>query len=133
MRTLAFVFLLTAAACAGATDAGAGIKPGTWGSDGARLVTTDTGAVISINASGCYGSYGEVKHRLPNGAFSFDGTFTQLIGAYPGKIDYAAHFTGNIVGDVISMTIDVPATQQTLGPYFVTYGVVADRGFCLYP
>ena len=134
MRKLAFVFLLSgAAACAGATDSGDGAKPGTWGSASASLVTTDSGAMISIDASGCFGSFGEVKQRLPAGTFSLDGTFTMLIGAYPGHIDYPAHFTGTVVGNTASMTIAVPAIQQTLGPYAVMYGVVSGRGFCLYP
>ena len=134
MRKLAFAFLLiAAAACSDATSAGVGVRPGTWGSANASLVTTNTGATISIDASGCFGSYGEVKQRLPAGTFSLDGTFTVLMGVYPGRIDYPAQFTGTTVGNVLSMTIVVPAIQQTLGPYAVTYGVLSARMFCLYP
>ena len=68
---------------------------GTWISDSATLTITDTNAtVLLLSASGCYGSFVRVANRIVSGRFSVAGTYTQLIGTFPGKIEYDAQSSG---------------------------------------
>jgi hypothetical protein len=109
-------------------------QAGVWGSDQATLTMADTGATLRILASGgCYGSYGEFGRRLPAGAFSIAGTYTQLIGAYPGKVQYPAQFAGTFSGARISLSVTVPDLQQTFGPYQLAQGVTQQWPACAYP
>jgi hypothetical protein len=127
--------LVAAAACSrpGAPGNGSGLL-GPWGSDKASLAVTDTGAVLQILASGsCFGSYGEVSRPIATPAFDLPGTYTQLTGAYPGKVVYAAQYSGSVSGDQITLSIAVPALQQTFGPYDLTRGVSSSWTACLYP
>ena len=110
------------------------VPPGTWGSEKASLTVTTTGATLEILASGgCFGSYGEMPQPIPNGPFSIAGTYTQLIGAYPGRIQYAAQFSGVVEGNRMSIAITVPALPQILGPFQLSDGVNNVWSPCLYP
>ena len=124
-----------AAACAHPDATGnASALLGPWGSDQASLAVTDTGATLQILASGgCFGSYGQVSRPIATAAFDIPGTYTQLTGAYPGKVVYAAQYSGSVSGGQISLTISVPALQQTLGPYSLVRGVTNTWTACLYP
>src|ERR1700693_5619419 len=67
------------------------VQPGVWGSEKANLTITKDNATLEIlSFGGCFGSYSEMTQPIPKGPFSIAGTYTQLIGAYPGKIQYAA-------------------------------------------
>lgn len=81
----------------------------------------------------CFGSYGEITQPIPNGSFSIAGTYTQLTGVYPGKIQYAANYSGLVQGDRMSITITVPAPAQTIGPFPLAYGLSNTWTPCLYP
>ena len=70
---------------------------------------------------------------IPKGAFSIAGTYTQLMGAYPGKIEYAARCSGVVEGNRMSIAIAVPALQQTFGPFLLIVGVSNAWSPCLYP
>ena len=106
----------------------------TWGSDQASLSLAENKATIQILASGgCYGSYGSIDHAVLSAAFTLPGTYTQLIGAYPGSIQYAAEYTGTIAGNVMTLSISVPALQETIGPFHLTAGVTSAWSACLYP
>ena len=110
------------------------VQPGMWGSEKASLTITKDGATLEILASGgCYGSYGEMTRAIPNGPFSIAGTFTQLMGAYPGKVVYAAQLSGAVEGNRMSIAITVPALPQTFGPFALTEGVKNVWPRCLYP
>ena len=114
------------------------VQPGVWGSEQASLEITKDSATLEILSStlpagGCFGAYGEMTQPIPNGPFSIAGTYTQLIGAYPGKIQYAAQCSGVVEGNRMSITITVPALQQTLGPFLLTNGVNNAWSPCLYP
>ena len=114
------------------------VQPGVWGSESASLTITKAGATLEVlslrlPAGGCFGSYGESAQPIPNGAFSIAGTYTQLIGAYPGKIQYAAQLSGFVEGDRLSITITVSALQQAIGPFLLTNGVNNIWSPCLYP
>jgi hypothetical protein len=129
-RLAALAIAISAAACSSTSPD----QPGTWGSDQASLTIKDSSGTLRILASGgCYGSYGEFAQRLPAGAFTFPGTFTQLIGAYPGKLQYPAQFSGSVTGAKLSLTVAVPALQQSFGPFTLTHGVSEDWPACLYP
>lgn len=114
------------------------VQPGVWGSENAGLTVTKGSAALDILSStlpegGCFGSYGEMTQPIPNGAFSIAGTYTQLIGAYPGKIQYAAQYSGLVAGNTLSITITVPALEQTFGPFRLTHGVNNAWSPCMYP
>ncbi len=106
----------------------------TWGSDQANLSIAEDKATVQILASGgCYGAYGRIDHAVLSGTFTLSGTYTQLIGAYPGSIQYAAEYAGTIVGNVMTLSISVPALHETIGPFHLTAGVTSAWSACLYP
>ena len=110
------------------------VPPGTWGSEKASLSVTTTGATLEILASGgCFGSYGEIPQPIPNGLFSIAGTYTQLIGAYPGKLVYAAQYSGVVEGSRMSIAITVHALAQIFGPFQLSDGVNNAWAPCMYP
>lgn len=114
------------------------VPPGVWGSENASLTITKDGAKLDLLSSpfpngGCFGAYGEMTQPIPKGAFSIAGTYTQLIGAYPGKIEYVARCSGVVEGSRMSIAIAVPALQQTFGPFLLTVGVSNAWSPCLYP
>jgi hypothetical protein len=122
--------LLAASGCTSTTPDQSGV----WGSDQASLTIVDTSATLRIVAAGdCYGSYGEFDQPVSSGTFSRGGTYTQLIGAYPGKLQYAAQFSGTVSGRQISLTVTVPTLQGTVGPFTLTQGRSAKWPACLYP
>jgi hypothetical protein len=129
------VSIVIGASCSGdgVTGNGGIAAPGPWGSGAASLSVTASGATIRIRAGECYGSYGVVGAPVPAGSFSLSGTFTQLMGAYPGKIDYAAQFTGATQGQTMTLTITVPALERTVGPFSLVHGVTTTWPQCLYP
>lgn len=94
----------------------------------------DNGATVQVLASGgCYGSYGAIDHPIPAGAFTLSGTFTQLMGAFPGFVRYPAEYTGTVTGSTMTLTINVPTEPLTLGPFQLTAGVTTSWSACLYP
>jgi len=68
-----------------------------------------------------------------SGSFALAGTYTQLIGAYPGSVQYESEYDGSISGSTMTLSISVPALQQTLGPFHLTAGVTSAWSPCLYP
>jgi hypothetical protein len=114
------------------------LPQGVWGSDEAILAIREGGAnleIFSLNfpTGGCFGRYGDVGQKIPSGRFSLPGTFTQLTGVYPGKIVYAAQYSGLVDGNTISITVSVPALQQSFGPFVLVRGVTHSWIPCPYP
>jgi hypothetical protein len=114
------------------------VQPGVWGSEKASLTITKDSATLEILSltlptGGCFGAYGEITQPIPNGPFSIAGTYTQLMGVYPGKIQYAAQCSGFVEANRMSITITVPALQQPFGPFLLTNGVNNAWSPCLYP
>jgi hypothetical protein len=114
------------------------LPEGVWGSAEASLSVGKNGArleILSANlpSGACFGKYGDIIQHVPGGRFSLPGTFTQLIGAYPGKIQYPAAYTGILLGDTLSLTVSVPQLKQSFGPYFLVRGVTNSWTPCLYP
>lgn len=120
--------------CGSSTSPREDVADGVWGSAQATLTVADTGATLDILAStNCIGSYGEIPQRIPEGGFDVAGTFTQLIGAYPGHVDYGARFAGTADASQITMTVTVPAIPMTLGPFTLARGVQNTWATCAYP
>ena len=114
------------------------VQPGVWGSENASLTITKDGAKLDLLSSpfangGCFGAYGEMTQPIPKGAFSIAGTYTQLTGVYPGKVEYPARCSGVVEGRTMSIAIAVPILQQTFGPFLLTSGVSNAWSPCLYP
>lgn len=115
-----------------------GARFGTWGSDAASLTVEPAGGTLRVFGSaflgvGCYGGLGEVPRSIPAGHFVLPGTFVQLTGVYPGRIEYQAEYDGVIDGDVMTLTITVPSLPRVLGPYRLVYGAGNAWVRCLYP
>ncbi|HTL04113.1 MAG TPA: hypothetical protein VL241_00075 [Gemmatimonadales bacterium] len=109
-------------------------QSGAWGSDQASLVVTETGATLQLLASqDCYGSYGTIEQPISSLSFSLSGTYTQLMGVYPGHADYPAQFTGSLSRGMLLLSVEVPALQRTLGPFALSPGVTHSWPACLYP
>src|SRR5262249_43976654 len=114
------------------------LPQGIWGSAQASLAVGPTTARLQILSAtlpmgGCFGQYADIVRNVPGGRFTLPGTFTQLIGAYPGKVDYGAQFSGTVTGDTLTITVTVPQLQQTHGPYTLVRGVTNSWTPCLYP
>jgi hypothetical protein len=105
-----------------------------WGSTEASLTVAASTATVQILASGgCYGSYGEIDQPFPSGPFTLSGTYTQLMGAYPGSVQYPAQYTGTVSGSHMTLSITISALQQTIGPFSLTQGVATTWQPCMYP
>jgi hypothetical protein len=105
-----------------------------WGSDQASLRLAENKATVQVLApGGCYGAYGSIDHAVLSATFTLSGTYTQLIGAYPGSLQYAAEYAGTIVGNVMTLSISVPELRQTIGPFHLTSGVTSAWSRCFYP
>jgi len=129
-RIAAGALALLAAACSSTGPDQSGV----WGSDQASLRISATGATLNILASGgCYGSYGEISQPILSTSFTLSGSFTQLMGVYPGHADYPAQFTGGLSRGILTLSVRIPALQQTLGPYALMPGVTTSWPACLYP
>jgi hypothetical protein len=126
----ALLFTVLSAAC----EPTAPNRVETWGSDQASVRITGDSATVQVSLSGdCYGAYGSINHAVQSGTFALSGTYTQLIGAYPGSVQYPAAYTGTIVGNAMTLSISVPGLQQTIGPFQLTAGVPSAWSACLYP
>ena len=139
VRAASLVFtavLGTALACTdrSPTSADTLAARGTWGSSQASLSIADNGATLLIRASGnCYGAYSQIAQSIPAGQFILPGTFTQLIGAFPGKVETAAQFSGLVSGHEMSITITVATQEKSIGPFDLRFGVDTVWPACLYP
>ena len=104
-----------------------------WGSNEAGLTISESKATLLIAAGNCYGSFGEIAQPIPSGSFTLSGTFTQLMGAYPGKVQFDAQFVGTVEGTHMMLSINVPSLQKVIGPFNLTEGVAKTFPACLYP
>lgn len=105
-----------------------------WGSEQASLQVKESGATLQIlGGQSCYGASGEITGAFGTNSFTLPGTYTQLMGAYPGYVSYPAQFSGTMVRGTISLTVSIPSTQQMLGPFVLTHGEGRTWPACLYP
>ena len=108
-------------------------EPAVWGSEQALLKVENGSGTLQIFDGACYGSFGSISQPIPTGSFDLPGTFTQLMGVFPGSVQYDAQFSGTVSGKRIVLTVTVSAQQRTLGPFNLTYGVGEELQNCLYP
>jgi hypothetical protein len=141
MRSTPFLFLIAAAGLTVACSSGSSsasddfAQRGAWGSNQASVTVAASGATLLILHSGssCYGSYGDIAQMVPTGSFTIPGVYTQLTGVAPGRVQYAAQFSGTVAGNQMAITVSVPALQQTFGPFNLTYGVSNTWVACMFP
>jgi hypothetical protein len=139
MRRTSFLFLTgligIALACSDRlpSSANESAQRGMWGSNTASLTTKDSSATLQILNGNCYGAYGQIDQPIVTGHFDLPGTYTQLIGAYPGKVEYPAQYSGTAAGNQLSIAVTVPTLQMTFGPFNLTYGMNSAWTPCLYP
>ena len=140
MRNPSFFFLTAAIGIALAcsdrlgSSADESAPLGTWGSNTASLTINGSGATLQILASGgCYGTYGEIDQSIPTARFALAGIYTQLMGAFPGKVQSPAQYSGSVEGNQMLIMVAVPALQQVFGPFSLTYGLNTTWAPCLYP
>jgi hypothetical protein len=140
MRKTSFLFLTAsvgiALACSNRlpTSPGNSAQRGSWGSNEASLTINDSSATLQILASGvCFGAYGGIDQPIPTPRFALSGIYTQLIGAFPGSVQYPAQYSGTVEGNQMSIMVSVPALQQAVGPFSLTYGVRNTWVPCQYP
>jgi hypothetical protein len=139
MRPSSFLRLLLTlgtAACSNALPSATNTDSlqGTWASDQVSLTITDSNANLQLLASGgCFGSYGQIPQAIPLRPFSIPGTYTQLIGAFPGKVDYPAQYSGQMDGPDLVLTITVATLPLSIGPVHLTAGRKHNWSACRYP
>lgn len=128
------VFAVSCAVSCGGTDVGAPAPGSVWSSDDAALTVTGTGAELRLLApGGCVGSYVNITGPFLSLAINSDATFTQLIGAYPGHVTYAAQVSGSFRDNMLRLTVTVPEASRVIGPLDLVRGVRHDWPNCLYP
>ena len=134
MRSTSLLILLLALGTATCSTRPNSSLEGTWASDQVSLISTDSSTNLQMLASGgCFGSYGQIPQGIPEGPFSIPGTYTQLMGAFPGKVDYPAQYSGQVDGRDLVLTITVPTLPLTIGPVHLTAGRTHHWSACLYP
>lgn len=105
-----------------------------WGSGAADLAVRADGATLRLLASGgCVGSYVDAAAPIASLSFDLPGRFTQLTGAYPGKVTYPAQIAGTLRGTLMRVTVTVPSLPLVIGPLDLTRGVSHNWPSCLYP
>lgn len=105
-----------------------------WHSGVASLTLTDSTSTLNLLAPGdCIGSFGTLATRPGSGAFDVPGTYTQLIGAYPGFVVHPARFAGSVSAKQVSVTIAVADMGTVLGPFVLTAGRAPLWDTCRYP
>ncbi|MDQ6891920.1 MAG: hypothetical protein M3167_04490 [Acidobacteriota bacterium] len=111
---------------------------GTWGSESASL-TIDASAAslklfaLSLATGGCFGAFGDIPSQIPKGRFELPGTYTQLMGAYPGRTEFPARYEGFAWDDLMTLTVTVPSLPHVFGPYLLVYGAGNAWTPCLFP
>lgn len=106
---------------------------GKWGSSQGSMTVADSSAHLLIAAGACYGAFADIVGVIPIGRINLSGTFTQLTGAAPGSVQYAAQFTGTASATDIALTITLTTPGQQIGPINLGYGVTRILNACLYP
>lgn len=124
----------TVLACSSSTSPNGLARRGEWASGQADLMIADQSAHLAILADvGCIASYGDIPQSIPSGSFDLSGTYTQVTNIFPGTVQYPAQFSGTAQADQLSISVTVPALQQTFGPFTLAYGVHESWSVCAFP
>jgi hypothetical protein len=115
-------------ACSTATTARITEVAGTWGGDNAGLIVTDTDVHVHIGCT--LGDAVGPIHPDANGRFEATGTYN--VDAYPVDrgITHPATFTGQVLGQTMTLTVALTDTARVLGPVTLIYGKEPKMGPC---
>ena len=120
--------ILALIACSAATPTPITDVVGTWGGDNAGLIVNGTDVHVHI---GC--TLGDAIGPIvagENGRFEVSGTYN--VDAYPVNrgITHPASFSGEIVGQTMTLTVSLTDTARVLGPVTLVYGKEPTMGPC---
>jgi hypothetical protein len=122
---LAMVSIL---ACSAATSARITEVSGTWGGDNAGMIVTNTDVHVHI---GC--TLGDAVGPIhPDADGRFEATGTYNVDAYPVDrgITHPATFSGQVIGQTMTLTVSLSDTARVLGPVTLIYGKEPKMGPC---
>jgi hypothetical protein len=101
---------------------------GTWGGDNAGLIVTDNDVHVHI---GC--TLGDAVGPIrPDTKGQLEATGTYNVDAYPVDrgITHPATFSGQVVGQTMTLTVSLTDITRVLGPVTLTYGKQPTMGPC---
>jgi hypothetical protein len=128
MRITVALSAFAVLACSAATSTRITEVVGTWGGDNAGLIVNDTDVHVHI---GC--TLGDAVGPIhPDADGRFEATGTYNVDAYPVNrgIDHPARFTGQITGQMMTLTVSLTDTARVLGPVNLIYGKEPKMGPC---
>ncbi len=115
-------------ACSAATSTPITQVVGTWGGDNAGLIVSNTDVHVHI---GC--TLGDAVGPISPGAGGqFEASGTYNVDAFPldRGIIHPARFTGQIVGQTMTLTVTLTDNARVIGPVTLTYGKEPKMGPC---
>ena len=115
-------------ACSAATSTPITDVVGTWGGENAGLIVTNNDVHVHI---GC--TLGNATGPIRADATGrFEATGTYNVDAYPVARDilHPATFTGQIVGQTMTLTVTLTDNGQVVGPVTLIYGKEPKMGPC---
>ena len=128
MRIPAIVSFVAVLACSTATSARITEVTGTWGGDNAGLIVTNTDVHVHIGCT--LGDAVGPVHPDADGRFEATGTYN--VDAYPVDrgITHPATFSGQVIGETMTLTVSLSDTARVLGPVTLIYGKEPKMGPC---
>src|SRR6266550_6715299 len=120
--------ILALVACSAATSTPITDVVGTWGGDNAGMIVT--GADVHVHIGCTLGDAVGPIHPDADGRFAATGTYS--VDAYPVSrgIIHPAQFTGQITGQMMTLTVSLTDTARVLGPVSLIYGKEPKMGPC---
>lgn len=116
------------------TTSAAAVPPGTWGGDHLRLVVTGSGATAEFDCAN--GTVDEPLVRRPDGSFDAPGRYFADQGGPartddPEPVGVPARYRGRVDGAVMTLTVQLPESDTTHGPYRLRQGSQGSPQQCL--
>ena len=126
---LGCLLLLAGGACAHAPtlpENGGPLQTGTWSGEHAVLTARDTGVHIEFNCAS-----GDVSQPIAldsRDEFSVDGTLIKEVG--PARIQLLAHYNGRVEKQMMTLTVTIPTSNETMGPFTLALGGKSNLAKC---
>ena len=127
-RIFAAATVFAILACSAATSTRITEVGGTWGGENAGLIVNNTDVHVHI---GC--TLGDAAGPIrPDANGRFEATGTYNVDAYPVDrgILHPATFSGQIVGETMTLTVSLTDAARSLGPVTLIYGKEPKMGPC---